>query len=97
MCPVKLQSIRKYEDVIQIDDDEVVKIFPENILYEVLKRCRSVTEPKGHHEILEVSESRSECCLPFIALTDTNKVIGTPEVKFGKYLGRTESLEKFRN
>ena len=50
-----------------------------------------------HDTILKLPEPSPECCLPFIAQFDSEKIVCPTEVNFGKDFNGTKLLKKARD
>ena len=79
-----LQSLRKYQDVVQVDEDVVVNDVMEDIIDKGLEDCGSVRQPKRHHQVLVVPTGSVERCLPLISLLYPDQVVRVPEVQLRK-------------
>ncbi len=49
MFNMLLEGTREDEDIIQVDEHKLAEHVSENIVYESLKYCRSISETKGHN------------------------------------------------
>src|SRR6266705_6303331 len=56
----------------------------EDFVHHILERSRSISQPKRHDQILKMTISRTECCLPFVALFDPNKIVTGFEIQLGE-------------
>ena len=72
------------EDVVQIHDDEDVKLLCKDLVDKPLEACRCVRQPKGHHLIFEVTVSSSERGLPLVPFADSHSMVCTGKVELGK-------------
>ena len=72
------------EDIIQIHNDEDIKLFRKNLIDVALECCRSIGQSKKHYLILEVAVSSPESSLPLISFADCHPVIGIGEIKLDK-------------
>ena len=72
------------EDIIQIHNDEDIKLFREDFIDVALECYRSVGQSKRHYLIFEIAVSGPESSFPLISFTNSHPVIGTSEVELGK-------------
>ena len=58
----------KYQDVINEDDNKVIKIFAEDVLYQMHELQMGVSNPKRHHQKFIRSPMHSKCGLRYILI-----------------------------
>ena len=80
MGRVLLGVVGIYQDIIQVHDYRDINHIGEDIIHEPLKTSWGVGEPLGHHQPLERPVSGLECGFPFIAISDTDKVVSVSQV-----------------
>ncbi len=81
MLSVYLKGRRKDENVIEVHKDKLVKsCLPAPLLTMPWKTAGAFVSPNGRDQIFVVSRGGIEGCLPLIALTNTNKMVGVAEV-----------------
>ena len=89
------QGVRENQDVIEIDNTEKVEEFTETIVGIGLERRGRVGKTKRHDKVFEKAISCSEGRLPFIALGDSDLVVGVGHVEAHKIFGILEAIEEF--
>src|SRR5467141_3103792 len=67
VCLVFGNVVRVDEDVVQIDDDNDVNHFHEDVVHKLLESRWSISKPFRHYQPLERSIASSECSLPFVS------------------------------
>ena len=72
------------QDIIQIDDNPIVKQISEDIVHEILKGGKNVSQIKWHYQPLKGTIVSSEDGLPFIAFSNPDQVVDMSEVNFGE-------------
>ena len=65
----------KDQDVVKVYNAKVVEVFVENIVDIILEGCRSICKSKGHNKVLIIAVLYIEHCLPFVSLSNSNKVV----------------------
>ena len=86
MGDVFLQGVRKYEYVVQVDEDVLVYDIPKNIINSGLEDSRCVSKAERHDQVLVVPPGRVECCLPFVSFFDPYQVVSVAKIKLGEIL-----------
>src|SRR5438552_8807288 len=81
---VLLESVRVNEQVVEIGNHEIVKIFPEGVVDEVLKRARSIAKAKRPNSIFINSISTAAGCFPFFPSGDPKAIVSISHIKFGE-------------
>ena len=71
-------------DVVQIHNDENVKLLSKDLVDKSLEACRCVCEPERHHLILKVAVLSPERGLLLISFADSHLMVCTSKVKLGK-------------
>jgi hypothetical protein len=61
---------RKNEDVIDVINHEIIQIFVENIVHQVLKDGKGIRKAKRHHHIFEMAIIDLKICFPFITFSN---------------------------
>ena len=59
----------KYQDVVNKDDHEVIKIFVEDVLYQMHELRRGIGNTKRHYQKFVGSSTRAKCGLRYILIT----------------------------
>lgn len=54
MRPMELQGSRKDKDDIQVNDNEMVKELPENVIHQMLESGRCIAETEGYDQVFKV-------------------------------------------
>ncbi|CAJ0965483.1 unnamed protein product [Ranitomeya imitator] len=96
---MRLPIIGKNQNIVQIYNQEFIKISPEDIMHEGLKNRWSIRESEWHHKVLKMAFGRVKRSFPFITLLNTNKIICPSEVNLGKptsSLNRSKQIGKQR-
>ena len=83
-CCVFLKGARKDEDVIQVNEHEDVKHIPKHIVYERLEHSQGIGQAEGHHQVLVVTSRHVESGLPLVTVSDPQKMVCVPHVKFSE-------------
>jgi hypothetical protein len=78
-----------------INHDEVIQIFPENIIHHCLEGTGGVCKSKWHYQKLERSISRPNSSLWDIGVFHSNLVVTTADVQGGEILCTWNSIEYF--
>src|SRR5436190_11009855 len=81
---VLLESVRVNKQVVEIGAHEIVKIFLEGVVDEVLKRARSIAKAKRHNLIFIKSISTAEGCFPFFPSGDPKAIVSISHIEFGE-------------
>src|SRR5437667_8200926 len=79
---VLLESVQVNKQVVKIGNHEVIKIFSEGVIDEVLKRARSIAKAKRHNLIFIKSISTAEGCFPFFPSGDPKAVVSISHIEF---------------
>ncbi|CEO95381.1 hypothetical protein PBRA_009647 [Plasmodiophora brassicae] len=83
-----LRIARKYQDVVEVHEDEYVQVVPEQVVHEPLECGGSIGQPERHHQVLEESKRCAKRGFPFVAFPDPDLMVGRAEIDLGEYLGR---------
>ena len=70
------------EYVIKVHQYTNIKQVAEDIIHEVLESSRCIGESERHYMPFEGAVASLESCLPFIALSDSDQMVGVPEANF---------------
>ena len=84
--------LREDQDVIQIDKDERIQLLRKHFVHQVLKGCRSVREPKWHHQKFEMVSMRPERSLRYIIFFTGYLMITGGQIDGGKVFGFSQSI-----
>src|SRR5918997_847645 len=87
----------EYQNVIQIDDNKVVKVLPKDVIHHMLENSRSIGKAKRHDIILKMAIPCTESCLPFVSFLDSYEVVSSPQINFREDLCTSKLLQKSRN
>ena len=63
-----LSGIGKYQDVVSEDNNKVIKIFVEDVLYQMCEMQRGVGDTKSHHQKFIRSPTSSKCYTRYILI-----------------------------
>ena len=75
------------KDVLQIHNDEDVRLFSKDLVDVSLKACWCVCQTERHHLVLEVAISSPERGLHLVSFADSHSMVGTGDVKLGELFG----------
>ena len=64
-----LYGTGKYQDVVNKDDHEVIKIFAEDVLYQMHELRRGIGNTKRHNQKFVRPPTHSKCGLRYILIT----------------------------
>jgi hypothetical protein len=81
------------KDFVEIDKHKPVQHVTEHIVDQGLEHCGCVGQTKRHNQVLVVSASRIEGCLPLISFLYLNQVVGVPKDQLRKDSRPLEKLE----
>ncbi|CAJ0965230.1 unnamed protein product [Ranitomeya imitator] len=81
---MRLPIIGKNQNIVQIYNQEFIKISPEDIMHEGLKNRWSIRESEWHHKLFKMAFGRIKRSFPFITLLNTNKIICPPKINLRK-------------
>ncbi len=70
---------------------------PEHLVHKFLEDGGCIGKAVQHHKVLIVAEGSNECCLPLIALPDSNEVVRAMQVQLREDAGPTEFLKRGRD
>jgi hypothetical protein len=93
MLFVLLLSSRVDEYVIEVTHREVVEVRQQTIVLVSLERGRRIRQAKRYNSVFELTVPGSECSLVLIAFFDPNKMVGDPQIQFGKDTSFSQSVE----
>ncbi|MBW0498093.1 hypothetical protein O181_037808 [Austropuccinia psidii MF-1] len=74
----------KDHNVIQINHNKNIKKILENIIDKILKRGRSIGEPKWHNQVLITAIFSSKSCQMVITLLDSENFLCTTQINPGE-------------
>ena len=84
-CDVTISVIISVdEDVVQIHDDEDVKLLSKDFVDVSLEACWCVCQPKRHHLVLDVAVSSPERGFPLVLFPDSHLMVCTGKIELGK-------------
>ena len=82
MALVFFLRVRVDEYVIKVHQYSDIEQVAKDIIHEVLESGGCVGESERHYMPFEGAIASLESCLPFIALSDLDQMVGVPEVDF---------------
>ncbi|MBW0539864.1 hypothetical protein O181_079579 [Austropuccinia psidii MF-1] len=94
MSDMFLHRFGKEHNIIQINHHINTKKILENIIAKILRRCRSIDEPKRHNQVLITAIFSSQSCKMFITLLDSEKAICTTQINLGEDRRTIQEIEK---
>src|SRR5712692_2256165 len=80
---VLLDGVREYEDVIQVNPDEISYVFSVDPRHQPLKGCQCIAVSLLHCVGHECPEDRRECGLLYIRQLNTDLLIGISHIDLG--------------
>ena len=84
-CDVTISIIISVnDDVVQIYDNEYVKLLCKDLIDKLLDACRCVRQPKRYHLIFQMTVSSSKRGLPLVSFADSHLIVCTGKVELGK-------------
>lgn len=81
------------QNIIKIHKHKPIDEVPQNVIYQGLENRWGISKTKWHYQILKVSQVSIECCFPFIALANTDRVVGIPQIQLTKDCGPLKELK----
>ena len=94
MLPVLGGIIRIDEDVIKVDDNRNVNHVGKDVVHKMLESSWSVGETERHNQPFKRPITSLECSLPFVSVSNADKIIGMPKVDFGVNPGFPGGIQK---
>ena len=94
MVMMKIGIVGVDEDVVQVHEDANIKEVAKNVVHESLKGSWRIGESKRHYTPFKRAIVSSECGFPFIAFTDSDKMVGMSEVNVGEQLCFTWTVQE---
>ena len=92
MGRVLLRIVRVHQDVIQVYNYRGVNHISEDVIHEPLEPHRGLGGPLRHYKPLERPVSGLEGGFPFVAISDTDEVVGMLQVNLGVDLCLVRSI-----
>ncbi|MBW0543486.1 hypothetical protein O181_083201 [Austropuccinia psidii MF-1] len=89
-----LFRFEKDHNIIQMNHNINIKKIIKNIIDKVLKRGRSIGEPKCHNQILIAAIFSSKTCQMFITFLDSEQFICTTQIHLGEDRRTIENSKK---
>src|SRR6202035_3292021 len=96
MFRVGVEIIGVDEYIVEVNDYAHIKHISEDFVHEVLKGCGGVGKSERNYQPFIGTVSRPERGFPFVALADSEEVVGVFEVDFRIYPGFARSVEQVR-
>lgn len=78
MALVLINVFGENQNMIQVN--KLIEETPEDIVDEVLKDSRTITESERHDEVLKVSYVGLEDSFPFVSFSNTDKMMGISQI-----------------
>src|SRR6202035_3834960 len=94
MFGVGAEIIGVDEYIVEVNDYAHIKHISEDFVHEVLKGRRGVGKSERNYQPFVGTISRPEHGFPFVALADSEEVVGVFEVDFRIYPGFAQSVEQ---
>ncbi|KIK74533.1 hypothetical protein PAXRUDRAFT_175463 [Paxillus rubicundulus Ve08.2h10] len=77
-----------------VNHDADIQEVCKDTIDKMLKGCRCIGEPKGHHQPLVGAIAGPKGCFPFIPRSDADKVVSVTKVNLRIYLSPTQGIEE---
>ena len=77
------------QDIVQIYNDEDIKLFSKDFIDIALKTGRSIGESKKHDLVLEIVVPGTKSSLPFVTFSNPHLMVSTGQIQLGKTLSPT--------
>ena len=90
-----LLRVRVDKNVVQVGDSCLVQVCSDDIVDQCLTCCWCVCESEWHNQILVVSVSGSEDCLPFFSFFHVYQVVYFFQVQLGKDCSLADPVSQF--
>ena len=90
-----LLRVRVDKNVVQVGDSCLVQVCSDNVVDQCLTCCWCVCESEWHNQILVVSVSGSEGCLPFFSFFHVYQVVYSFQVQLGKDCSLADPVSQF--
>src|SRR5277367_470544 len=97
MSHMLLESIREDKDIIKINNTKDIEEFTKTIVSISLKRCRGVSQTKGHDKVFEVTIASTEGGFVFIAFCDPQLIVRICHIEARKVFSAFETIEELRD
>lgn len=81
------------QNIIKIHKHKPIDEVPQNVIYQGLENRWGISKTKWHYQILKVSQVSIECRFPFIALANTDQVVGISQIQLTKDCGPLKELK----
>ncbi len=75
------------QDVVYVDNHTLIQEVFEKFMNKWLENWRCIGKPIWHNQVLVVPPDGEKSPLPFIALLDSDEILGRSEVQLGEILG----------
>ena len=85
----------KYQDVLNEDDNKVIKIFTKDVLYQMHELWGGVSNTKRHQQKFIRSPTRLKCLLMCIFIAYWHVLVSQPQINFAKHLRTLEIGDTF--
>ena len=82
------------KDVVQVDNEELVKEVMEGVIHIMLEGTRCIAQVEGHDCIFKEAISAAEGCLPFLPWGYMESVVTITYIELGEELGTADSIQE---
>ena len=82
MASVFFFGVQVDENVVDVHQYTYIEQVAEDVIHEALESGGCVGESERHYAPFERAIASLESCLPFVALSDSDQMVGVPEVYF---------------
>jgi hypothetical protein len=97
MLPVRGKVVREDQNVVQIDNDTIIKEILENVVHDMLESSQGIGKSEGHYQPLERAVLGLKSGLPLITFGNLNQVVYVPEVNLGVDASFAGGLKEVRD
>ncbi len=85
------------EDIIKVYYYKTIDVLCQNLIDVALERGRRIDQSKRHHLVLKMAIVGFEGYFSFIAFSELHLIVGMGQIKLGKMLSPTYSIQLFSN
>jgi len=82
------------KDVVQVDNEELVKEVMEGVIHIMLEGTQRIAQAEGHDCIFKEAISAAEGCLPLLPRGYLELVVTVTYVELGEELGTADSIQE---
>jgi hypothetical protein len=94
MLRVFFHGLAVDQDVVQVNDNALLKECSKHRVHTPLECSWCIGEPERHHQELEVTETRPKCGLLDILLSNSDLVVPTTKINLRKDSGTAKAIKE---